>query len=644
MRAMLTVALLTLGLQAQAQSPSQHLAALADRYHEGYYALFPVQATENFGDPRFEAALEVDIAPAHRQRQRALYTATLRDLARIDTRRLDAEERTTHALLAREARDHLALLRFPSHLLPLTQMDGLPSQLAEYASGQAAQPLQTLQQHEHFLHRLGGLPAWVDQAIANLRIGLAQGITQPRPLMERVLAQLDALTVAEANPFMQAAARVPGSGPEAERLRAAYARMVDDEIRPALQRLRGFIAETYLPRCRTTAGLSALPGGAAWYRALVRSRTTTDLSPHDIHAIGLREVARIHREIAALQAEFGDRGPLSDFLAHVNERPELRPFKSEAEVLAAYAALNRDIEAALPRLFRRAPRARLEVRPVDPLRRATASDAYTPPAQDGSRPGVFNVVVQDAAAYPTPGMASLLLHEGQPGHHYQMALQQELKLPAFRRFLWYDAYGEGWVLYAESLGGELGVYADRAARLGRLTNELHRAVRLVLDTGLHALGWTREQARRYDMQAEGYDEAEARRYVERYMAWPAQALAYKFGELRILALRAHARTVLGARFDVRDFHAQVLDAGSLPLDLLAQRIDAWLQAAGAPRVPQRLAQPAISASASTPAGRRVGLAGSVTARHTASATSAACVTASAGCRAQSAKTAAASSA
>lgn len=579
MRAALTAALLALALSANAQSPSQHLAELAERYYDGYYALFPMQATENTGDPQFEGALEIDIAPAHRQRQRALYTTTLRELSRIDVRSLDAEERTTHALLAHEARDRLALLRFPAHLLPLQQMDSLPSQLAEYASGNAAQPLQTLQQHEHFLHRLSGLPAWVDQAIANMRAGLAQGITQPRPLMERVLVQIDALAVAEANPFMQAAARLPEGDPQSERLRAAYARTVNDEIRPALLRLRGFIAETYLPRCRTTAGLSALPGGAAWYRALVKSRTTTSLAPREIHATGLREVARIHREIAALQAEFGDQGPLSGFLAHVNERPELRPFKTEAEVLAAYGALNRDIEAGLPRLFRRAPRARLEVRPVDPLRLATASDAYTPPAQDGSRPGVFNVVVQDAPAYSTAGMASLLLHEGQPGHHYQMALQQELALPRFRRFLWYDAYGEGWALYAESLGGELGVYADRAARLGRLTNELHRAVRLVLDTGLHAQGWTRERAMRDEMDAEGYDEAEARRYVERYMAWPAQALAYKLGELRILALRERARAALGPRFDVRDFHAQVLDAGSLPLDLLEQRIDAWLKAA-----------------------------------------------------------------
>jgi len=570
---------LALALPAGAQTPSQRLATLAERYYDGYYALFPLLATENTGDPRYEAALEIDIAPAHRQRQRELYTATLRELSRIDTRSLDAEERTTHALLTHEARDHLALLRFPSHLLPLTQMDGLPSQLAEYASGNAAQPLQTLQQHEHFLHRLSLLPAWVDQAIANMRAGLAQGITQPRPLMERVLAQVDTLAAAEANPFLQAAARLPEGEPQAEPLRAAYARTVNEEVRPALLRLRGFIAETYLPRCRTTAGLSALPGGTAWYRALVRSRTTTGFSVSEIHALGLREVARIDREIAALQAEFGDSGPLSGFLAHVNERPELRPFKTEAEVLAAYTTLNHDIEAGLPRLFRRAPRARLEIRPVDPLRLATASDGYTPPAQDGSRPGVFNVVVQDVSAYSTTGMASLLLHEGQPGHHYQMALQQELTaLPRFRRFLWYDAYGEGWALYAESLGGELGVYADRAARLGRLTNELHRAVRLVLDTGLHTQGWTRERALRYEMEAEGYDEAEARRYVERYMAWPAQALAYKLGELRILALRERARTALGARFNARDFHAQVLDAGSLPLDLLEQRIDAWLAA------------------------------------------------------------------
>jgi uncharacterized protein (DUF885 family) len=571
------IAALLLAVALPAAAADARLAALAERYYDGYYALFPVVATENTGDPRFEAALEIDIAPAHRRRQQAFYKATLRELAGIDVRRLSADERLTHELLAYEARSRLALLRFPSHLLPLQQMDSLPSQLAEYASGNAAQPLQTLQQHEHFLRRLRGLPAWVDQAIANMRVGLSRGITQPRPLMERVLSQIDALAAAEANPFMQAAARLPDAGAEAELLRAGYARTVHGQIRPALLKLREFIAESYLPRCRDTAGLSALPGGAAWYRALVKARTTTDMSVADIHALGRREVARIQREIAALQAEFGDTGSQSDFLAHVGERPELRPFKTEAEVLAAYAALNRDIEARLPRLFHRAPKARLEIRPVDPLRAATASDAYTPPAQDGSRPGVFNVVVLKAADYPTPGMASLLLHEGQPGHHYQMASQQELDLPRFRRSLWYGAYGEGWGLYAESLGGELGVYGDRAARLGRLTNELHRAVRLVLDTGLHAMGWTREQGLRYEREVEGYDEAEARRYVERYMAWPAQALAYKIGELRILALREKARAALGPRYDVRDFHAQVLDAGALPLSLLERRINDWLK-------------------------------------------------------------------
>jgi len=567
--------LLALALPVGAQTPGQRLADLAERYYDGYYALFPMKATEDIGDPRFEGALEVDIAPAHRKRQQAFYTATLRELAGIDNRSLTADERITHELLAYEARGKLALLRFPAHLLPLQQMDSLPSQLAEYASGNAAQPLQTLAQHQHFLQRLQALPAWVDQAIANMRIGMAQGITQPRPVMDRVLAQVDALAAAEANPFLQAASHLP-EGPEAEPLRAAYARTVQEDIRTAMLRLRRFIAEAYLPRCRTSAGLSALPGGAAWYRALVKNRTTTDLSVAEIHALGLREVARIQHEIAAVQAEFGDPASQSDFLAHVGQRPELRPFKTEAEVLAAYAALNRDIEARLPRLFHRAPRARLEIRPVDPLRAATASDAYTPPAQDGSRPGVFNVVVQNAADYPTPGMASLLLHEGQPGHHYQMASQQELDLPRFRRFLWYGAYGEGWGLYAESLGGELGVYGDRAARLGRLTNELHRAVRLVLDTGLHAMGWTRERAMRYEREVEGYDQPEARRYVERYMVWPGQALAYKIGELRILALRDRARKALGERFDLRDFHAQVLDAGAMPLDMLERRMTTWL--------------------------------------------------------------------
>ncbi|MBL8525544.1 MAG: DUF885 domain-containing protein, partial [Betaproteobacteria bacterium] len=307
----------------------------------------------------------------------------------------------------------------------------------------------------------------------------------------------------------------------------------------------------------------------------VRESTTTDLTAEQIHANGLKEVARIHREMETIKAKVGFDGPLFDFLKAIDTRGDLLPFKTDDEVLAQFRAIDARVEPALSRLFGRAPKAKMEIRPVDPLIRDSASSHYILPALDGSRPGVFYAVIHDPHKFSTPGMAALLLHEGRPGHHFHMALQQELDIPKFRRFLWYDAYGEGWALYAESLGRELGLYDDPYNYLGRLQMELVRAVRLVVDTGLHAKGWSREQTIKYIMDNQGATEANARRATERYMASPGQALSYKVGELKLLELRNRAQQALGSRFDLRAFHDEVLGSGALPLTMLESRIDSW---------------------------------------------------------------------
>ncbi len=569
-----------LAAPAARQQPTQQLAAVAEDYYRGYYALFPLEATENLGDPAYEAAFEIDISPEHGARERALYERTLRALKAIDPRRLGRDDRLTHELLGYEARERLALLAHPTRLLPLTHMNSMPVRLAQWAAGTGPQPLKTVAHYEHFLARLQKLPAWIDQAIANMEQGLALGITQPRPLMERLMPQIDALLPADPSqsPYLAGTRQFPAGIADAdrERLAAAYRKTVDEAVTPAVRRLRSFLAERYLHGCRQTAGLGALPGGPAWYRAQVKWSTTTTMTPDQIHALGLKEVARIRGEMEAVKQRFGFDGALDAFFRSLDGRGELKPFKQEAEVLAAYGALNERIKGALPRLFERAPKAPLEIQPVEPLRRDTASDHYVPPALDGSRPGVFYTVIHDAAAYKTTGMTSLLLHEGQPGHHYQMALQQELQVPKFRHSVWYDAFGEGWALYAEGLGREMGLYDDPNAYLGRLFMELHRALRLVVDTGLHAKGWTREQAIEYMVATEGAKPDTARRAIERYMAWPGQALAYKVGELKILELRERARSRLGPRFDIRAFHTQVLGDGNMPLSMLEAKIDRWI--------------------------------------------------------------------
>jgi uncharacterized protein (DUF885 family) len=565
---------------AAAQQPSQQLAALAEAYYRDYYALFPIDATENLGDPAYESALEIELAPEHLARQRALYERTLESLKAVDARGLSRDEKLTYDLLAYEARERLALLAFPSHLLPVTHQNALPVRLAQWAGGVGSQPLKTTAHYEHFLARLRRMPAWIDQAIANMQEGMAKGIVQPKAIVERLMPQIDALLPADPaqSPYLAGVRQFPEGVPEAERerLAAAYRKTVDESVAPAVQRLRTFLAEKYLPRCRDTAGLGALPGGAAWYRAQVKWSTTTTMSPEQIHALGLKEVARIRGEMEKVKQRFGFEGELNAFIKSLDDRPELRPFHTEDQVLAAYAALNQRVMAALPRLFERAPKAELQIRAVEPMRRDTASDYYVPPAEDGSRPGVFYTVIQDPAAYRTTGMASLFLHEGQPGHHYQMALQQELDAPKFRHSVWYDAYGEGWALYAEGLGRDIGLYDDPNAYLGRLFMELHRALRLVVDTGLHAKGWSRQQTIDYLMAMEGSKPDSARRATERYMAWPGQALAYKVGELKILELRERARAKLGERFDIRAFHSQVLGDGNMPLSMLETKIDRWI--------------------------------------------------------------------
>jgi uncharacterized protein (DUF885 family) len=562
-------------------SASARLQALADDYYRERYALFPLDGTENVGDPAYEAEFEIDIAPANRARERALYERTLAGLKGVETTALTRDERLTHGLLAYEATHRLALLSHPSHLLPIHQMDSMPVRLAQWAGGTGPQPLRSVAHYEHFLQRLGKLPAWIDQAIANMEQGIAFGVVQPKPLIERTLPQLDALLPADPaqSPYLLGVRNMPADIGEADRARlsAAYRRTIDDAVAPAVRRLRSFLAERYLPHCRDSAGLGALPGGAAWYRTQLAWSTTTTASPEQIHELGLKEVARIRGEMDKLRQRFGFEGDLAAFFKSLDDKPELRPFHDESEVLAAYARLNRQVMAALPKLFERAPKAPLEIRAVEPMRRDTASDYYSPPAADGSRPGMFYAVVRDPAKYRTTQMAALFLHEGQPGHHYQMALQQELAVPKFRRALWYDAYGEGWALYAEGLGRDIGLYEDPNAYLGRLFMELHRALRLVVDTGLHAKGWSREQTMDYLMAMEGSKPQQARAATERYMAWPGQALAYKVGELKILELRERAKAALGPRFDIRAFHTQVLGDGPMPLSMLETKIDAWIE-------------------------------------------------------------------
>ena len=581
-RPLLLAACAMAGTAAFAADGSSRLAALAQRYYDSQARLDPIVSATQAGDNRFDDQLVITIAPAQRRERFAMYRQVQRELKALDAKRLSPADQLTHALLARDLQTRLGFERFNDHLLPLQQMDSVPVLLATFGGGQSEQPIGTVTQYGAYLQRIGRLPAWAEQATINMREGMRRGIVQPKVVIHAALKQLRGLggDCAAANPYCAPIRNFPASftPAERERLSAAYKATVDGQIASALRRFTAFVETEYLAAGRDSVGYGALPEGAAWYRQWVRDQTTTELEPAQIHAIGLKEVARIQRELARIAPQLGYDGDPRQLLAWVRTNPKFLPYRSEAEILARYAEINRTVSAALPQLFGRRPKAPLEIRPEPDLTKASASDHYNVPAEDGSRPGVFWAVINEPAAYDASGMTALFLHEGQPGHHFHLALQQEMNLPLFRKRTWINAYGEGWALYAETLGHELGLYKDPAAYVGELRLEIARASRLVVDTGLHAEGWSRERALAYWIDNVGVSPAQAANQIDRYIAWPGQALGYKLGSLKIQELRERAQSALGDRFKLAAFHDAVLAEGSLPLPMLEAQIERWIAA------------------------------------------------------------------
>lgn len=561
------------------------LAAISEKYFQDMLALNPLEGTQITGEAKYEDKLEITISPAYRARNKALMQRVQKQLAALNFSKLSPPDQLTYDLLREKLRDGLEGITYPDYLMPIDQYGGIPVNVAQLGSGQQIQPLKTVANYRNYLKRLEVLPAWVDFAMTNMREGIKRGFVSPKPLIVSGLPAFKALTESniEKNPFYTAITVMPASFSAQDRsaLTKAYRLTIEKKLLPAMMKFHTFIENEYLPKCRDSAGIDALPGGKDWYAYDVRHYTTTLMTPEQIHQLGLKEVARIRAEMEKIQAHYQFKGSLTEFLKWADQDAQFKPFKTEKEVLDAYAELNRKILAKLPELFGRAPKASLEIRPEPELTRATASDHYSSPAADGSRPGVFYAVIEDAGKYSNTGMTTLFLHEGQPGHHYHIAIQQELPLPKFRQHGWFTAYGEGWALYAETLGHEMGLYADPNAYLGHLNDELLRAVRLVTDTGLHTKGWTREQTIKYMMDTQGYSESESRRATERYMAGPGQALAYKIGSLKIQELRDRARARLGDKFSLKAYHDLVLSEGALPLTVLAKKVDTWIAAQAA---------------------------------------------------------------
>jgi uncharacterized protein (DUF885 family) len=501
----------------------------------------------------------------------------LEELGAIDPEQLDESDRLNRDLFGRMYRDQVAAYEWGLQYLPITQRRGVQSanQIAELL------PFATPKDFENWIARLNGIGPFVDQSIALMREGMRRGLTQPRVIMERVPAQIARQVVTDPasspfyKPFLEMPASLPAS--EQERLRSAGRTAIEREVVPAYRRLQVFFNDEYLPACRSSVGIWDTPRGEEWYRERVRWFTTTDLTPDQIHEIGLEEVARIRGEMQKIIERVGFKGSFAEFLTFLRTDPQFR-YTEPDQLLQAYLAMAKRIDPQLPKFFGRLPRMPYGVRPI-PAESApdTTTAYYQSPSLDGRRAGYYYVNLYMPEERPTYEIPVLTIHEAVPGHHLQIALAQELgDQPKFRRDFEATAFVEGWALYSESLGEEMGFYDDPYDKFGQLTYEMWRAVRLVVDTGIHSRRWSRERAIEFFKANAPKTDLDIVNEIDRYISWPGQALAYKIGELRIKELRAKATAMLGPRFDLREFHDVVLGSGAIPLDVLQQNVDRWV--------------------------------------------------------------------
>lgn len=468
---------------------------------------------------------------------------------------------------------------------PIDHFFGFHTFFPDFSSGEGAAPYKTVKDYDNGLSRIDGFVRALDFSIVRFRQGMKSGVVQPKLVVNNVIGQLDTLLAAgvEGAVMYKPVTKFPASFSDADkaRLTAAYRSAVADKINPAFTRLRDFLKTEYLPVARDSVGLGQMKGGPALYRYLVQNTTTTDMTPEEIHALGLSEVARITKGMEAVKNQVGFKGTLKEFFEFIRNDPQFKP-KSKQELTDRYYAVGKQVDASVGRLFSTLPKSPLEIRPVPEFREKNdAGGSYQSGTPDGSRPGVFYFNTYDLPSRTTPGIETLYLHEGAPGHHFQISLAQEnTALPPFQRFGGNTAYVEGWALYAESLGKELGLLTDPYQLQGSYDDEMLRAMRLVVDTGLHAKGWTRDQSIQYMLDHSAMGKTDATSEVERYIAIPSQALAYKIGALTIRRLRTKAEKALGPKFDIKAFHAQVLMTGALPMKVLEKKIDAWIVSQG----------------------------------------------------------------
>ncbi|MDC0916967.1 DUF885 domain-containing protein [Flavobacteriaceae bacterium] len=598
MKHTITLLFLMLSLSACNQeqsrtSASQTLATIFEEYYQFKDRINPIEATKG-GNFQYNEYIANYISDAYQTDLIAEYSTFLERLAQIDPAQLSQADLLSMKVMQWDCEVKLEGLQNPLvittspiynlpsfELTPLIQVQSLHLYVAQLGAGGSVHPFNTVKDYEDWLKRLDDYIAFLDTSIAKMKEGMAKGIVLPKVLTEKTIVQLEEFITkpVEEHLFYRPIQSMPEgiSQSDRDRLAEEYQNVIETKLRPKYTELKQFLVAEYLPVCRTTSGIAALPNGAATYNYLIKLHTTTNLTADEIHELGKREVERILVEMEEAKNQIGFKGDIKAFLEFIRTSPEQMPFQDPQEVIVNFNQIKEKINDKFDQVFELTPKADFVVRRTESFREASASAEYVPGTKDASRPGIFYVPIPNVSKYNKFADEALFLHEAIPGHHYQLSLQQENK--ALPKFLHPESLGvfvEGWALYAESLGKELGLYDDPIQYFGMLSMEMHRAIRLVVDTGMHSKGWTREQAIQYSLDHEAESEASIISEIERYMATPGQALSYKMGQIKIRTLRTKAEQKLGAQFDVRAFHSQVLNSGSLPLVLLEEKIENWI--------------------------------------------------------------------
>ena len=578
-----TIILLSLLLtHCKSEEKSVDFKKLTDNYFDDKNTLSPFDATLN-GQNQYNDQLVFDMTDSYRKQQAQFFDKYQNELSKVDLEKLSDEEKNSYEIIKWEVEVGKQILKQPTNLMPLQQFWGTHLTMSQFASGTAAQPFKTEKDYRNFLKRIDLYSVWIDSAIVYMNKGIDKGMVLPKSLTIKVIPQFEEILTpkVEDNLFYSTIKTFPTNFTEAQKssLTKDYAAAIQEKLMPQYQKMIAFLKTKYLPASRSTSGIGSIPNGKEIYAAYVKQWTTTTKTPEEIHEIGLKEVARLNAEMEKVKVQVGFKGSLKEFLNDVRNKKELKPFTTPEQVIAHFQKIYETIKPNVDKLFSLQPKTKFEIRRTEAFREKTASAEYVQGAVDGSRPGIFYVPIPNAKEYNVLEDEDLFLHEAIPGHHFQISLQQEnTNLPNFRRYNWFGAYGEGWALYTESLGKELGLYTDPYQYLGMLNDEIHRAIRLVVDTGIHSKGWTREQAIQYSLNNEAESEDGITSEIERYMAIPGQALSYKIGQLKIIELRQKATKELGAKFDIKKFHAMILESGVMPLALLEKKMDAWIQA------------------------------------------------------------------